>query len=62
LAIESSADLPDAAANADEPTIVKIDAGFSLYDVDTKMGVEPKIRTGLVLVAVAMRRSMRGRA
>jgi len=61
LAIEASADFPDAAADAEEPTIVKIDAGFSIDDVDTQMGVEHYFHTGLVFMVVAVRRSMRRR-
>ncbi len=62
LAIESSADLPSTAADADEPAIVEIDVGFAIDDVDTKMGVEPNFHTGPVFVAVTVRRSMRRRA
>jgi hypothetical protein len=61
LAIEASTDLPNAAADADKPAIVEIDVGFSFDDVDTKTGVEPKLRASLMLVAVAMCRSMRRR-
>jgi hypothetical protein len=62
LATEGSADLPNAAADADEPAIVEIDVGFSFDDVDTKVGVEPKLCASLVLVAVPVCRSMRRRA
>ena len=54
--------MPNAAADAEEPAIVEIDVGFAFDDVDTKMGVVPKFRTGLVLVAVPVCRSMRRRA
>jgi hypothetical protein len=53
--------LPNTAADADEQAIVEIDVGFSFDDVDTKTGVEPKLRTGLVLVAVPVCGSMRRR-
>jgi hypothetical protein len=61
LAVEGSADLPNPAADADEPAIVEIDVGFAFDDVDTKMGVEPKLRASFVLVAVPVCWSMRGR-
>ena len=54
--------MPDATADADEPAIVEIDVGLAFDDVDTKMGVEPQLRAGLVLVAVPVCRSMRRRA
>ena len=59
LAIEGCAGLPNTAADAYEPSIVEIDVGFSFDDVDTKVGVEAKLRPGLVLVAVPVCRSMR---
>jgi hypothetical protein len=62
LAIEGSADFPNAASDADEPAIVEIDAGLAFDDVDTKMRVEPKLHTTPVLVAVSVCRSMRRRA
>jgi hypothetical protein len=62
MAIEASTDLPNTAADADKPAIVKIDVGFPFDDVDTKTGVEPKLRASLMLVAVPMCRSMRRRA
>jgi hypothetical protein len=62
LAIEGRADLPNATADADEPAIVEIDVSLSFDDVDTKMGVEPKFRASLVLVAIPVCRSVRGRA
>ena len=59
LAIEASADLPDTAADADEPAIVEIDVVLAFDDVYTKMGIEPKRGASLVLVAVSVCRSMR---
>jgi hypothetical protein len=58
LAIEGSADLPNSAAEADEPAVVEIDIGFAFNDVDTKIGVEQNFHTGLVLVAVPVCWSM----
>jgi hypothetical protein len=60
-AIEGRADLPDAAADADEPAIVEVNVGVAYDDVDTKVGVEPKLRAALVLTAVPVCGSMRRR-
>ena len=59
LAIEGGADLPNAAADADEPAIVEIDVGLAFDDVDTKTRVEPKPCASLVLVAVPVCQSVR---
>jgi hypothetical protein len=40
---------------------MEIDVGFAFDDIDTKMGVESKLRASFVLVAVPVCRSMRGR-
>jgi hypothetical protein len=61
-AVEDYADLPDAAAGADEPAIVEVDIGVADYDVDIKVGVEPKLRAALVLAAVTVCWRMRRRA
>jgi hypothetical protein len=53
--------LPNAAADADEPAIVEIDVSVAFDDVDTQMGIEPKLPTALVLVAVPVCWSMRRR-
>jgi len=62
LAIESRADLPNATADADEHAIMEVDFCVAWDDVDTKVGVEPKLRAAMVLVAVPVCRSMRRRA
>jgi hypothetical protein len=59
LAIERRADLPIAVADADEPSIVKVDVGVANDDMNTKVRVEPKLRTALVLTAVPVCRGMR---
>ncbi len=61
-AVEARADLPDAAVDADEKAIVKVDLGVAQDDVDTQVGVEPELRAALVLVAVPVCRSMSRRA
>ena len=58
---ERCADLPGAAADADEPAVMEVDAGVAYYDVYIKVGIEPKLCSALVFVAVAVRRCMRWR-
>ncbi len=48
-AIKGSADLPNAAADADEPAIVEIDVSVAFDDVDTQMGIELKLPAALVV-------------
>ena len=58
---ERRADLPDAAADADEPAVMEVDVGVAYDDVYVKVGIEPKLCAALVFVAVAVCRCMRWR-
>ncbi len=58
---ERRADLPDAAADANEPAIMEVDVRVAYYDVYIKVGIEPKLCAALVLVAVAVCLCMRWR-
>jgi hypothetical protein len=55
------ADLPDAAADADEPAVMEVDVGVAYDDVYIEVGIEPKLCAVLVFVAVAVRRCVRWR-
>ena len=55
---ERRADLPDAAADADEPAVMEVDVGVAYDDVYTQVGIEPKLCTALVLPTVAVCRCM----
>ena len=56
---ERRADLPGAATDADEPSVMEVDVGVAYDDVYIKVGIEPKLCSVLVFVAVAVRRCMR---
>ncbi len=56
---ERRADLPDAAADADEPAVMEVDVGVAYDDVYIKVGIEPELCAAPVLVAVAVCRCMR---
>jgi hypothetical protein len=58
---ERRADFPDAAAHANEPAVAEVDVGVAYDHVYIKVGIEPKLCSALVFVAVAVRRCVRWR-
>ena len=56
---ERRADLPDAGADADERAVMEVDVSVAYDDVYIEVGIEPKLCTTMVFVAVAVRLCMR---